>query len=82
VAEGVRHCYSRALDKLNVGNSDQQVGIDIVRKALEFPARQIAENVGAEGSLWATCGRRMTRTGVMTPKTANTRTWSRPALSI
>jgi chaperonin GroEL len=42
---------SRALDKLNVGNSDQQVGIEIVRKALEFPTRQIAENAGADGSI-------------------------------
>jgi chaperonin GroEL len=42
---------ARALDKLNVGNSDQQVGVQIVRKALEFPTRQIAENAGADGSI-------------------------------
>jgi len=32
-------------------NDDQQAGIDIVRKALEAPIRQIAENSGVEGSL-------------------------------
>jgi chaperonin GroEL len=42
---------SRALDKLNGGNRDQQVGIEIIRKALEFPTRQIAENAGDDGSV-------------------------------
>ncbi len=32
-------------------NDDQQAGIDIVRKALESPIRQIAENSGVEGSI-------------------------------
>jgi chaperonin GroEL len=32
-------------------NEDQQAGIDIVRKALEAPIRQIAENSGVEGSI-------------------------------
>ena len=32
-------------------NDDEQAGIDIVRKALESPARQIAENAGVEGSV-------------------------------
>jgi len=42
---------SKALDRLNADNPDQQVGIEIVRKALEAPTRQIAENAGAEGSV-------------------------------
>ena len=42
---------SEALDRLNADNPDQQVGIEIVRKALEAPTRQIAENAGAEGSV-------------------------------
>jgi chaperonin GroEL len=42
---------SRALDRLNGSNRDQQVGIEIVRKALEFPTRQIAENAGDDGSV-------------------------------
>ena len=42
---------SRALANLKGENHDQQVGIDIVRKALQVPARQIAENAGADGSI-------------------------------
>jgi len=42
---------AKALDGLTAANPDQRVGIDIVRKALETPARQIAENSGAEGSI-------------------------------
>jgi chaperonin GroEL len=41
----------RALDKLTPANPDQKVGIDIVRKALQWPARQIAENSGTDGSI-------------------------------
>ena len=42
---------SRALDKLTPSNNDQKVGIDIVRKALQAPLRQIAENSGTDGSI-------------------------------
>jgi chaperonin GroEL len=41
----------RALDKITPANPDQKVGIEIVRKALHWPARQIAENSGADGSI-------------------------------
>src|SRR5512138_104671 len=41
----------KALDKLTPANPDQKVGIDIVRKALVWPARQIAENSGTDGSI-------------------------------
>ena len=41
----------RALDKLSPANADQKVGIDIVRKAILTPARQIAENSGTDGSI-------------------------------
>ena len=41
----------KALDKLTPSNPDQKVGIDIVRKALQWPARQIAENSGTDGSI-------------------------------
>ncbi|MCA3248298.1 MAG: chaperonin GroEL, partial [Azospirillum sp.] len=41
----------RALEGLKGRNHDQQTGIDIVRKALQAPTRQIAENAGADGSL-------------------------------
>ena len=39
-----------ALDKLKL-EGDEQVGVDIVRKALEAPARQIADNAGASGEV-------------------------------
>ncbi len=44
---------AKALDKLTGANSDQDVGISIVRKAIEAPLRQIAENSGVDGSVVA-----------------------------
>ncbi|MGR9355150.1 chaperonin GroEL [Rhizobium leguminosarum] len=41
----------KALDNLTTANQDQRVGVDIVRRAIEAPVRQIAENSGAEGSI-------------------------------
>jgi len=40
----------KALDGLKAANDDQQSGIDIVRRALRAPARQIAENAGEDGA--------------------------------
>ena len=42
---------AKALDGLKPVNDEQRVGIDIVRRAIQSPARQIAENAGAEGSV-------------------------------
>lgn len=42
---------SRVLDKLKGDNEDQQSGIEIIRKACQYPVRQIAENAGSEGSI-------------------------------
>ncbi|NTS30809.1 chaperonin GroEL [Phyllobacterium sp. BT25] len=42
---------AKVLEGLQVKNADQRVGIEIVRRAIEMPVRQIAENAGAEGSL-------------------------------
>ncbi|PJI88439.1 chaperonin GroEL [Sphingomonas koreensis] len=39
-----------ALDGLKAANDDQQSGIDIVRRALRAPTRQIAENAGEDGA--------------------------------
>ena len=44
---------AKSLDKLNVTNADQRVGIDIVRRALQTPLRQIAENAGEDGAVVA-----------------------------
>jgi len=49
---GVTLLYaSQRLGGLNPENDDQKVGIDIVRRALQAPARQIFENAGAEGAI-------------------------------
>ena len=42
-----------ALDKLKGANSDQNAGIGIVKRALEAPLRQIAENAGVDGAVVA-----------------------------
>ena len=39
------------LEKLKPENNDQEVGINIVRRALQAPARQIANNAGADGAV-------------------------------
>ena len=44
---------TRSLGKVKVANSDQKVGVDIVRRALEAPLRQIAENTGVDGAVVA-----------------------------
>ncbi|MEI4505255.1 chaperonin GroEL [Sphingopyxis sp. CCNWLW253] len=40
----------KALEGLKAANDDQQSGIDIVRRALRTPARQIADNAGEDGA--------------------------------
>jgi chaperonin GroEL len=42
---------SMILSKLNAENDDQRVGIEIVRKAVQMPLRQIAENAGEDGAV-------------------------------
>jgi len=41
----------KALEKLKVHNDDQRTGIEIVKKALSWPTRQIATNAGEDGSI-------------------------------
>ena len=43
----------KSLDGLEGANNDQNVGISIVRKAIEAPLRQIAENAGVDGAVVA-----------------------------
>jgi len=40
-----------ALDKIKMDSDDAQIGVNIVRKALEVPLRKIAENAGKDGSV-------------------------------
>ena len=39
------------MDELNIENEDQKAGVNIVRKRLQAPARQIASNAGEDGSI-------------------------------
>ena len=49
---GVALLYAtKVLDNLKLPNADQQVGVNIVKKALERPTRQIAKNAGVDGSV-------------------------------
>jgi len=49
---GVALLYAtNALKNLRSENHDQQVGIDIVKKALQSPTRQIVENAGTDGAI-------------------------------
>ena len=41
----------KALEKIKGANSDQRVGVDIVRRAISAPARQIVFNAGEDGSV-------------------------------
>jgi chaperonin GroEL len=41
----------KAFDKIKSDSHEQQIGVDIIRRALEEPLRQIAENAGFEGSV-------------------------------
>jgi chaperonin GroEL len=51
---GVALLYAtKTLDKVPFANNDQKVGIDIVRRALQAPVRQIAENAGVDGAVVA-----------------------------
>jgi chaperonin GroEL len=42
---------SKVLGRIKPENSDQKAGVDIVRRALQMPARQIVENAGEDASL-------------------------------
>ncbi len=54
VGGGVALLYAtKALKKLKTANDDQKVGIEIVRRSLQSPVRQIAENSGNDGAVVA-----------------------------
>src|SRR5882672_2581180 len=42
---------SKALDKIKSGDADEKTGIDIIRRAVEAPIKQIAWNSGVEGAI-------------------------------
>ncbi len=51
---GVALLYAvKALENVKVDNQDQKVGVDIVKKAIQAPLRQIVENAGLDGAVVA-----------------------------
>jgi chaperonin GroEL len=42
---------SKAMDKVKPANDDERTGIDIVRRAIEAPIKQIAQNSGVDGGV-------------------------------
>jgi len=41
----------KALETVQPANADQKAGVEIVRRAIQAPARQIAQNAGYDGSV-------------------------------
>ena len=72
---------TKALDKTKPANDDQRVGVDIVRRALQTPVRQIAENAGVDGAAGclASCSRTRRTISASTPRPWNTPIWCRRA---
>jgi chaperonin GroEL len=49
---GATLLYSaRVLDKVGAANDDEKIGVDIIRRALQSPVKQIAENAGVNGAV-------------------------------
>jgi chaperonin GroEL len=40
-----------AIDKVKGANDDERIGVEIVKRAIEFPTRELANNAGVEGSV-------------------------------
>ena len=67
---------SKALKKSAPQNDDQKTGVEIVRKALQAPARQIATNAGEDGSvIVGKILENSTTALASTPRTASMSTW-------
>ena len=60
---------------------DEATGASIVRRALEEPLRQLAENAGLEGASWSARSRTRSPGSASTSRPASTWTWSRRASS-
>src|SRR5439155_23153408 len=41
----------QAIDTVKGSNDDERIGVDIVKRAIEFPTRELANNAGVEGSV-------------------------------
>ncbi len=72
---------TKALEAIKA-EGDSKIGVNIVRRGLEEPLRQIADNAGVEGAVVVDKVREMkTEESASTPSPTSTRTWSRPASS-
>jgi chaperonin GroEL len=40
-----------AIEKVKAANEDERIGVEILKRALEFPTRELANNAGVEGSV-------------------------------
>lgn len=61
-------------------NDDQTKGIDIVRRAITAPVKQIATNAGHDGAVVSgSCCAKMTKPRASTLRPTLTKTWLRPA---
>ena len=72
-----------ALAGVKVQNADQKTGVDIVRKAIQAPARQIVDNAGDDGAVVVGKLLEIARTtpSATTPRPANMAIWSSSASS-
>jgi chaperonin GroEL len=68
---------SQGARQAEADNDDQKTGIDIVRKALQAPLRQIAENAGVDGSVVVgkILENKTSTTTASTPRPASSSTW-------
>jgi chaperonin GroEL len=74
--------YIRAIESLNsvkCDNEDEETGVQIVRRALEEPLRQIVENAGMEGSVVVQKVREGKDDLVSTPEPMFMKTFTKPA---
>ncbi len=68
--------------KTEADDTDEQIGVNIVRRALEEPLRQIAQNAGKEGAVVVGKVRANdTSASALTPRPRSTKTSSQPASS-
>jgi chaperonin GroEL len=65
----------KALDNIKDLEGDEKVGVQIVRRAIEEPTRQLADNAGQEGALIVRKSRSAKATKATTSPPANTPTW-------
>jgi chaperonin GroEL (HSP60 family) len=80
---GLLFCAAQGARDSKLNNQDQRTGVDIVRRAVQAPARQIVQNAGEDGSL--VVGKLLENASynwASMPRATNTKTWLELVLSI